>query len=339
MSGERNLKYYNKYKVSIIVPVYNVERYLNKCIDSILSQTFKDFELILVDDGSTDSSSQICDEYLKKDNRIKVIHKNNGGLSSARNIGLDMAKGEYISFIDSDDYVSNKYIEILYTDILNNDADISICENKRFKKNSENLLECINLNIDILNPEKALLNLYDKDRMTYVIVCGKMYKKSLFNDIRFPPNKINEDSFVIYKLYIKSKKIVYNNSKLYFYRRTENSIMNKKFTKKNFDDLEAFEEQINFYRVNQYYELEKKSICKYCYHLKEFYAKYKNDTNDKEGLNVIRKKHKIIRNYVKSRNYYSEDEKNFINAPWFHDKLIEPYWLFIAIKRKLTSKF
>lgn len=329
------MKDYNKYKVSIIVPVYNVEKYLNKCIDSILSQTFEDYELILVDDGSTDSSSQICDEYSRKDNRITVVHKKNGGSSSARNAGLDIAKGKYISFIDSDDYIDNRYIEILYRDIFNNKAEISICENIMFKKYVEKIPESINTNINILSSKNALLNLYGKNRMTYVIVWGKMYKKSLFNNIRFPLNKINEDSFIIYKLYLKSEKIIYNSSKLYFYRQTENSIMNKKFTKKNFDDLEAFEEQINFYKINEYRELEKKSICRYCYHLKEFYIRYKNDANDKEGLNIIRKKHKMIKNYVKDKNYYSDDEKNFINAPWCHEKLIEPYWLLIAIKRKL----
>ena len=113
--------------ISIIVPVYNVEKYLNRCIDSLISQTYQNIEIILVDDGSTDSSSEIVDGYLKKDNRIKVFHKDNGGLSDARNKGIEISKGKYLSFVDSDDYVTNTYIETLYNTIIEYEADISIC--------------------------------------------------------------------------------------------------------------------------------------------------------------------------------------------------------------------
>ena len=122
-------------KISIIVPVYNVERYLGKCINSILNQTFADFELILVDDGSTDRSGYICDDYKKKDNRIKVIHKENGGLSSARNAGLDIAKEKYIGFVDSDDFINKNMYEFLYKDIKVNNSDIAICDYEEVYEN------------------------------------------------------------------------------------------------------------------------------------------------------------------------------------------------------------
>lgn len=329
---------YNKYEVTIIVPVYNVEKYLNKCIDSILSQTFNNFELILIDDGSTDSSGNICDEYLNKDKRVKVIHKENGGVSSARNAGLDIAKGKYISFVDSDDYISDYYIEKLYNNIKDNNADISICGCNGFLKEKENNLNNIIYDIDILESKDALLKLYNVNtRFIYVTVYLKMYKKSLFDNIRFPLGKINEDSFIIYKLYLKSNKIIYNNSKLYFYRNRQGSIMRQKFTKRNFDDLEALEEQIDYFRRKEYYDLEKASIKYYCYHLKGFYRKFKEDKSNIKEINMIKDKHKNIKNYIKDKEYYSIDETDFINAPWCSEKLLEPYWYYIVLKKKLYN--
>ncbi|HDT8053597.1 TPA: glycosyltransferase, partial [Enterococcus faecalis] len=114
-------------KISIIVPVYNVEKYLEKCVRSILAQTFTDFELILVDDGSPDSSGAMCDQFAEQDQRVKVIHKENGGLSDARNAGIEIATGEYLGFVDSDDYIADDMYELLYTNIVKEDADLSIC--------------------------------------------------------------------------------------------------------------------------------------------------------------------------------------------------------------------
>ena len=141
--------------VSIIVPVYNVEKYLERCLDSLINQTLKDIEIILVDDGSTDDSGNICDKYAKKDKRIKVIHKENGGLSDARNIGLSIANGRYLQFVDSDDFIHKQMIEILYNTIINNNADISICdfdkvyENTKIKYNTKEI--SLNFTLDTLN--------------------------------------------------------------------------------------------------------------------------------------------------------------------------------------------
>ena len=327
-----------QYDISIIVPVYNVENYINECIDSILNQTFGKFELILVDDGSKDSSGIICDEYSKKDKRIRVIHKINGGLSSARNVGIDNSSGKYITFIDSDDYISENYIKILYTSIKYNQADIAMVGLKKFKLNDKKIEYKLNREISILNSEQCLQNLYCGEWTNFVTACGSLYKKDLFNNIRFPEGKLNEDLFIIHRLYLESKKVVYNDSKLYFYRYREDSIMNKKFTYKNFDDLEAFEQHINFYIENKYYNLEKRAIKRYCYHLKCFYSKFKKDTRDLRGLNIIRKKHKKIKEYVKNKNYYTVEERQFINAPWCCELLIEPYWFLIAIKNKINRK-
>ena len=203
--------------ISVIVPIYNVEKYLNKCIESIINQSYSNLEIILVDDGSKDSSGIMCDSYILKDKRIKVIHKENGGLSDARNVGIDKAKGEYIVFIDSDDWIDEKMIEILYNIIKKNNSDISICDyflayNEEIQTQKEDI-EIINLsNIE------ALKKIYDKDLGVCMIVAwNKLYKRNLFkDDIRYPYGKIHEDEFTTYKLLYKAEKISYTKQKMYY---------------------------------------------------------------------------------------------------------------------------
>ena len=226
-------------KISIIVPVYNVERYLGKCINSILNQTFADFELILVDDGSTDRSGYICDDYKKKDNRIKVIHKENGGLSSARNAGLDIAKEKYIGFVDSDDFINKNMYEFLYKDIKVNNSDIAICDYEEVYENEKGInYQESNSSTLVLTNIEALWKIYDKKGWNYVIAWNKLYKKYLFDDIRFPIGKIHEDEMIAHEVLYKANKITYNNKKLYYYLQRENSIMGKKFNINRLDILD-----------------------------------------------------------------------------------------------------
>ena len=180
--------------ISIIVPVYKVEKQLNKCIESILNQTFKDYELILVDDGSPDNCGHICDEYEKKDSRIKVIHKKNGGLSDARNAGLDIALGKYIGFVDSDDIIHPQMYEKLYNCINKSNLDIVQCKFKRFKS-----IEEININISDselnfkeYNSQDAIIDLIDNNKIN-VNAWNKLYKRELFQNERYPKGKIHED--------------------------------------------------------------------------------------------------------------------------------------------------
>ena len=166
-------------KVSIIIPIYNVEKYLRKCVDSVICQTYKNLEIILVDDGSPDSCPEICDSYVDLDSRIKVIHKQNGGLSDARNTGIDMSSGEYITFVDSDDYIENDMIEILISTLEENHCDISTCNN--LIVHSDNIVTIApEQNITrILATENALENLFYKKDIS-VMATAKLYKKSLF---------------------------------------------------------------------------------------------------------------------------------------------------------------
>uniref|UniRef100_UPI0040282AFB glycosyltransferase family 2 protein n=1 Tax=Anaerostipes hadrus TaxID=649756 RepID=UPI0040282AFB len=234
-------------KISVIIPVYNVEKYLDKCIESVVRQTYQNIEIILVNDGSLDNSGQICDKWAKNDKRIRVIHKENGGLSDARNFGIDIAQGKFITFVDSDDYISLEYIEYLHQILIGNCADIACCDTKIF---FENNTECNERNIREDNVKKFTKQeaftqmLYEKELTNSA--WGKLYKKSLFNNIRFPKGKIYEDMFTTYKLIFRSRCIVKSERKLYHYLIREDSILGTVNVKKQLDMVEAAEEMLDF---------------------------------------------------------------------------------------------
>lgn len=231
--------------ITIIVPVYNVEKYLDRCVKSILAQTFKDFELILVDDGSKDKSGEMCDIYSKTDSRIKVIHKKNGGLSSARNAGIEAAAGDYLGFVDSDDYIAADMYEVLYNNMIKEKADISICGRYDCyggKKPKENR-KCYN----VTNAEGAI-NLI---LQIGVSAWDKLYKKSFFEKIKFPINKTAEDAFIMIDLLMKCDKVVYTSDQKYYYFHRENSITTQLSCSNRFDDIEAWKK--NYDLVNKYY--------------------------------------------------------------------------------------
>ena len=234
--------------ISVIVPVYNVEKYVGKCIESILKQTYTDFELILVNDGSTDHSYDICCEYKKKDSRIKIINKKNGGLSDARNVGIDASLGEYITFIDSDDFISRYMFEFLHNILIKNNADIAICSFLRVCEN-ENPIDKIpsEMNIQLLNSEECYEAIYSSKCDEFTVAWGKLYRRKLFDAIRYPYGKLHEDEFVTYKLYSRSEKVVYVPIQGYYYLNREQSIMNTKFSTRSLDRLDAYQEREDFF--------------------------------------------------------------------------------------------
>lgn len=234
-------------EISIIVPVYNVEKYLKRCIDSILNQSFTDFELILVDDGSTDNSGKIIDEYALKDKRIKVIHKENGGQGSARNRGLDIAKGNYIGFVDSDDWIHKDMYKILYENIIKYNMDISQIDHKPTSSyiNDEDI---INEKVHIVdNILEEFGNCTSFELLPYIFVWNKLYKADIWSNFRFPENKFAEDLRVIYKIYDKSNKMIKIDRKLYYYFMSDNSSTRGKFNIKKLEDIEAWEEMLQFF--------------------------------------------------------------------------------------------
>lgn len=255
--------------VSIIVPIYKVEDYLKKCVDSLINQTYKDIEIILVDDGSPDNCPKLCDEFALRDSRVKVIHKINGGLSSARNAGLDVCNGDFVMFIDSDDFVSENMVETLLNNYEKTKADIIVCDYY--------LVYGDNLKIQKHYKKNKIVSGIDKYKMLYksryaipsLVAWNKLYKIHIFDKIRYDNGKLHEDEFIICKLLNSANQVSYITDKLYFYVQRNGSIMSK-FNTKSFDKIEAFDLRINFFANNGLNELideakyQKLLACKYC---------------------------------------------------------------------------
>ena len=245
--------------ISVIVPVYRVEQYLPACINSILAQTYTDFELILVDDGSPDNCGAICDSYAARDPRIRVIHQENMGLSGARNSGMDAAKGEYITFIDSDDLVTVDCFQVFLDAILQYNADVSCIRLEEIEE-SACLLDLRKTSTGthqakVFSGQDAAMNIYSGEGDIGITACGKLAKKDLFERFHFPVGQIHEDQAVIPIVLCESKKVVAVDSKCYCYRKRANSIMQSSFSAKRLDNLKGLETCINYFTVHGYYEL------------------------------------------------------------------------------------
>lgn len=211
--------------VSIIVPIYNVEAYLRECLDSVCNQTYRNIEIILVNDGSTDGSEVICEEYLTRDERIILINKDNGGLSSARNAGISVAKGEYIGFIDSDDIVHHMFVETMIHALVESGCRVVVCDYCTEIKN----MICMDSDYSVLSSAEAISGLLDD----YGYRCSawdKMYRRECFNDLLFPEGKIYEDIKLMYQLFKRTESIAYIKHPLYFYRKRKGSITKSCFS-------------------------------------------------------------------------------------------------------------
>lgn len=290
---------YSNSLISIIIPIYNVEKYLPACLDSIIGQTHKDLEIILVNDGSTDNCRQICEEYAEKDKRIKVIHRENGGLSDARNAGLEIATGDFISFVDSDDMISSDFYEKLLNALLSNDADIAECGFLKFETEQELkiLPETPVSKIELFEAEEAL-ELLMKDYIQSM-VWNKIFRKEIVIDSEFPKGKIHEDVFWTHQVIGNSRKIVKIHDILYFYRQQKNSIMGKRYSLHRLDAVEALEARI-FYMKKYFPKLESLAIRVFCFtamsHLRQLNEHPEIDPNESYRNEIkqwIRKYNKI----------------------------------------------
>lgn len=285
--------------ISIIVPVYKVEKYLRECIDSILSQTYENFELILVDDGSPDNSGKICDEYAEKDKRIKVLHKENGGVSSARNLGLDNANGEYVTFIDSDDFVDKRYLEVLCTNLKENNADISVCRFSKYINESFFLYQESFPNKSVIEHNTDdffdfFARFFSLKCYFFGSACRCLFKKSTIGETRFDKNiRISEDLLFTANVVFNSKNISFVNESLYFYRMDNASATSS--YKKNFFESQA---QLSYELCVLFAKIDKKGFDKIlkrynallCYYLLSNELKFRKSNPDyKENLKKIRK--------------------------------------------------
>lgn len=236
-------------EISVIVPVYKVEQYLHRCIDSILNQTFSDFELILVDDGSPDNCGKICDEYAEKDSRINVIHKKNGGLSDARNVGLEWAltnsNSNWIMFIDSDDWIHPLTLSKLLGANIENNTKISCCNFER-TSGKESQIDINAIKTYITTP--AIF--YLENNVTATIACAKLYNKECLKTIRYPVGRLHEDEFTTYKLLFSCDNISFVDAPFYMYYQNENSITSV-WNPRRLDAIDAYKEQIEFFKQMQ----------------------------------------------------------------------------------------
>lgn len=291
--------------ISIIVPVYNVEIYIRKCLDSILNQTFKDFELILIDDGSPDMCGVICDEYKNTDSRIIVIHQRNSGISMARNAGLNIAKGKFIAFVDSDDYIHNQMYEIMLSAIIKYSADIVICDYYNINEKKNQMIN--NINTDSCD-FRILSSFEDKRKFIYidkyltsVLAWNKLFKRKLFENIRFPEGRIYEDEATLFKPLYFANRIAYTDSRLYYYVHHDNSITSEPFSQKRFLRLDAIGDKMRFYLKMNEMELFSDALFVYKTDLLKITSlifKEKDDNNEfKKHVQLLLQYKKIYNSY------------------------------------------
>lgn len=238
-------------KISVIVPVYNVIKELPLCLDSLIGQTYQALEIICVNDGSTDGSATMCETYASKDDRIKVIHQSNAGLSAARNRGIEEATGDYLAFIDSDDWVEHDYFEVLYQNMMATGADISFVNYYRYVESEKNFVWYSlrgDTPVEVLDSKALLEDYYNIDRNRYtnaVVAWGKLYRKHLFEHLRYPVGRYCEDDFTTYKAIMLADQLVFSNDPLYVYRQRDNSLSSEQFNLERLRDYrEAHEERM-----------------------------------------------------------------------------------------------
>lgn len=229
--------------ISVIVPIYKVEKYLSKCIESIIAQEYSNIEIILVDDGSPDNCGKICDDYAIKDNRVKVIHKENGGLSSARNAGIDIAQGEYIGFVDSDDTIEPYMYEKLYNAIYHDKTKLAVCAVNYIYENGE-ILRKKSVGKDMTFDFYHAMIEMNSHRIFDMGAWSKLYHRDLFKDLRFPIGKLSEDYYIMFRIFDRAQTISYVDTACYNYLQRENSITRS--VKINHDHEYAAKEQMDY---------------------------------------------------------------------------------------------
>ena len=253
--------------ISIIVPVYNVENYLKRCLKSLIAQTYTNLEIILVNDGSTDGSGNIIREFAEKDSRFIIINKENGGLSDARNAGINIARGQFFVFVDSDDYVHPQFVELLYHTLLNTQSDIAVCQSIEVDEKNEctfNTQKSLEKRVEVFNSVEGMKFWYTSNFRTPTVAWNKIYKRELFASERFDVGKYHEDEFIMHRLFMKASRIAYLWAGLYYYlQRSESITGNRTYSLKRLDVLDAYEERWEYFKKIGDTELEYLHVLQY----------------------------------------------------------------------------
>ena len=324
-------------EISVVVPVYGVEEYLSDCIESILGQSFSDFELILVDDGSPDRCGELCEQYASKDPRIRVIHQENRGLSGARNSGIDIASGTYITFVDSDDVLAANYLSTLYRTILAENAQIATAIN--YDVSSDRISTAARTEatdptvVQVMDGQTAVLRVYKGEKLVQICAIGKLIDRSLIQELRFPQGRIHEDQALIPLLYDRARRVVCTNASIYFYRVRNDSILHKTFSMKRYDDIWAIDQCISYFQAQGKAEIveaarEKRYRILCCYAL---LAKEDHLTPPQEYQIPTGKALRYLRKTV-------SDEKYSYYLSKVHPGLVRPHSYLVKLGKMLQFK-
>ncbi len=322
--------------ISVIVPVYNVEPYLNRCVDSILEQTFTDFELILVDDGSPDHCPMVCDEYSQKDKRVHVIHQKNGGLSAARNAGIDWvfanSDSQWISFVDSDDWVHPEYLERLLNAAVENDVAVSICGYAETEGENP-VINTVEFIPKIWTPE----NFFVEHNVNAVVAWGKIYQKKCFKKIRYPKGKIHEDEFITHQILFEFEKIAVIEAPLYAYYKNQSGITQAPWKPARLSAVEAVEGQIEYMRQHGYPAVFRYAVRKYVMSITVHIFELEKCDPDLQKKYLPRLRRKLRRTLLKYKEIvpFSENTWLYENA---YPRFMWLYWVVKAQIQKIKKK-
>lgn len=270
--------------ISVIIPVYKVEAYLPACVESVLAQTYSNLEIILVDDGSPDSCPGMCDGFAERDSRIQVIHKENGGLSSARNTGIDAARGDFLAFLDSDDLWSPLFLEHLYRAAAQTGADLAVCRFQRFRGEAAFHTGSYAAP-ELLSPRAAFECFFNERNVNMVVAWNKLYRKELFRALRYPVGRLHEDEAVIHEIIGSARSVAWLEEALYYYREAPNSITTAKFNLRRLDETLAKEDRIAYFETRGMRDLADRTRVAYLSNLMRLYRTVQSqlsDGNEKE---------------------------------------------------------
>lgn len=330
--------------ISVIVPVFNAELYIHKCLTSIINQTYKNIEIIVINDGSEDHSAQLCDEFALQDNRIKVFHQSNSGLSAVRNKGIRLAKGDYIGFVDCDDSIHPEMYELLLNNLIKHQTDISICNYSRvFDQDLAGHIRKSNLSIKhqrifFFKKEEAFERLFSEFYLIMVVPWNKLYKKTVFNNIKYPVGKVNDDEFVIHHIIQASDRFIYTNADLYYYYHNPSSITKAKYNLKRLNKIEAVKDRLLLLQKQSHNELMPKAANAYLNliilnydSVKEVYPEKKEVL--KELIKEFKSGFKSYKSYLNYKNYV--ELKLFCITPYMYRKYISGRKFLSGLKRSL----
>lgn len=313
--------------VSVIIPIYNVEAYLDRCIASVANQTYPHLEIIMVDDGSTDRSPQICDDWAKRDVRIQVIHQSNGGLSAARNSGLSRMTGDCVMLVDSDDYIAPTTVEYLMRALVNTDSDMAICGFIKGTEDKHVFLEDRE-EYEVISSQEALLRIYENSYQAfkYTAAWCKLCKWKLFDGITYPNGKIFEDIYTTHKLLYRCRQIVVLDVPLFYYFQRPNSIMNAAFSMKKLDYLQALVERVAFFGERGLDELESIAYDELLHSLIWEYSRTRDMLHSEEGMAYVKKLFRQVYKKGYASKRYPKETKHFLTAFGHNPEWIIWYW-------------